>query len=101
MIDESTDLSVSKKLIVYVKIINNKGQAEVHFVRNVDVPNGTAETVTEVLETVISELVGEESSKLVGIASDGAAVMVGKKTGVVSRLKKDRPWIIAIHCVAH
>ena len=39
MIDESTDLSVSKKLIVYVKIINNKGQAEVHFVRNVDVPN--------------------------------------------------------------
>lgn len=39
--------------------------------------------------------------KTVAFASDGAAVMTGKKSGVVTRLKGDRHYILAIHCFPH
>ena len=36
-----------------------------------------------------------------GFATDGVAVMVGKRTGVATRLKKYNPEMISIHCGAH
>ncbi len=39
--------------------------------------------------------------KVVCANFDGAAVMMGEKTGVAGRLKKRIPHIITIHCVAH
>ena len=39
--------------------------------------------------------------KLVAVGTDGAAVMVGKKTGVVVCLKEDRDWVVGIHCLSH
>lgn len=38
---------------------------------------------------------------MVGFASDGASVMVGRITGVATRLKQDIPHLISIHCIAH
>ncbi|XP_062600058.1 zinc finger protein 862-like [Saccostrea cucullata] len=40
-------------------------------------------------------------SKLVGFGSDGAASMMGKKTGLVTLMKHDHPEMIGIHCLAH
>jgi len=40
-------------------------------------------------------------SKIVAITTDGAAVMVGRKTGVNTRLKSHYPYLISIHCHAH
>jgi hypothetical protein len=39
--------------------------------------------------------------KIVGLGSDGAAVMVGKKSGVAALLKENHPSIISVHCLAH
>ena len=39
--------------------------------------------------------------KLVALGSDGANVMVGKKTGVAKRLQDQIPHLISNHCVAH
>ncbi|XP_015761809.1 PREDICTED: uncharacterized protein KIAA1586-like [Acropora digitifera] len=36
-----------------------------------------------------------------GLATDGASVMVGSREGVASKLKRDNPCTIAIHCVCH
>ncbi|XP_055957012.1 uncharacterized protein LOC126821364 [Patella vulgata] len=36
-----------------------------------------------------------------GIANDGAAVMVGSKSGIVTRLKALNPVILGTHCIAH
>ena len=33
--------------------------------------------------------------------SDGAAVMMGQRGGVAAQLKKEIPWIVTNHCVAH
>ncbi|XP_049449201.1 zinc finger protein 862-like [Epinephelus fuscoguttatus] len=35
------------------------------------------------------------------LATDGAAVMIGARTGVVSQLKGDQAYIISIHCMAY
>lgn len=38
---------------------------------------------------------------LISIATDGAAVLTGKTSGVIARLKRDFPNILSIHCLAH
>ena len=44
IIDETTDISVHKKLIVYVKLLNGAA-AQTHFLRNVDIFHGSAHTM--------------------------------------------------------
>ena len=39
--------------------------------------------------------------QVVGIGSDGAAVLTGSKTGVITRLKHTRPYALQHHCGAH
>ena len=38
---------------------------------------------------------------LIGATSDGASVNTGKYSGVLTRLKEERPWLITIHCANH
>ena len=38
---------------------------------------------------------------MIGFASDGASVMVGKTNGVAAKLKASLPHLISIHCIAH
>ena len=40
-------------------------------------------------------------NKVMAFGSDGAAVMIGQRTGVSARLKERNPLMINIHCVAH
>lgn len=44
---------------------------------------------------------GVELSKVMGFGSDGASVMMGRRGGVVAKLKEENPNLIGIHCVAH
>ena len=39
--------------------------------------------------------------KLACCTSDGASVNFGAKTGLMTRLSVQRPWMIKIHCVNH
>ena len=85
-----------------MKIVNSSGHAEVHFLRNIDVVDGTAETITDTLNKILCEILDSSSAPMrIGIASDGAAVIVGRQLGVVARPSRDKPWLIAIHCVDH
>ena len=40
-------------------------------------------------------------NKLVAFASDGATVMTGHKSGLVTRLRDHQPHLVGIHCVNH
>ncbi|XP_053398207.1 E3 SUMO-protein ligase KIAA1586-like [Mercenaria mercenaria] len=44
---------------------------------------------------------GISLSNLCGVSTDGAAVMIGHKSGVVTRLKREVPSVLATHCIAH
>lgn len=97
--DETVNVTVRKKLIVYFVALEN-GVKRTYFGGNYTIVNGTAETVTSALLTALEER-GITTSKVMGFGSDGAAVMMGCKTGVAKRLKDQNPFMINIHCVAH
>ncbi|XP_026108303.1 E3 SUMO-protein ligase KIAA1586-like [Carassius auratus] len=40
-------------------------------------------------------------SHLICITTDGASVMTGRQSGLITRLKKDYPLLESIHCLAH
>ena len=55
-------------------------------------------------QTIKSALVDSKEINLrnvMGFGSDGAAVMIGRETGVSTRLKVHNPLMVNIHCVAH
>ena len=70
------------------------------FLRIVDLFDGKAETIEKAL-LQFCDVAGIEMRKVMGFGSDGAAVMVGRVSGVSTRLKVHNPVMISIHCVAH
>ncbi|XP_070564482.1 uncharacterized protein C17orf113-like [Ptychodera flava] len=99
LVDESVNITVHKKLIVYIRIISHAGPKTV-FLRNVTVHNGTAETVMDaILETLRANDIAPR--KVMGLGSDGASVMTGKHNGVAARFKRKNPFLVSVHCAAH
>ena len=41
------------------------------------------------------------TDKLIGLATDGASVMVGRKNGLGAKLKDVNPRLISVHCICH
>lgn len=100
MIDETTDLSVQKKLSICVRYVVN-GESVTKFLANVKLIQGTAHAIVTALILKLEEL-GLDPSKLVSFATDGAATMMGRKTGVGVQMKaKYSPFMIQSHCIAH
>ncbi|KAL3878396.1 hypothetical protein ACJMK2_030752 [Sinanodonta woodiana] len=87
IIDESTDVTVHKKLNVYVKCPSSKNTSVIHFVDCISVIDGKAATiVSEVVKLFERKKI--PLNKLMTLASDGAAVMTGRLNGVGAVLKK-------------
>ncbi|XP_060599728.1 uncharacterized protein C17orf113-like [Ruditapes philippinarum] len=99
MVDESLDITTTKKLVMFAKIIHN-GELKLEFCANVDIVDGKAETVYKEIINWLGS-VGVNVDKVSGFGSDGASVMTGRKAGVGVKLKADNPRIIHIWCAAH
>lgn len=99
IVDESTDLSIHKKLVVYIRYVAD-GEITTDLVGNIRIPDGCANTITEEILKEIKCL-GLDAVNLVGLGSDGASVMFGRKAGVGVKLEKDAPYLLHVHCVAH
>lgn len=99
MVDESLDITTTKKLVMFAKIIHN-GELKLEFCANVDIVDGKAETVYKEIINWLGS-VGVNVDKVSGFGSDGASVMAGRKAGVGVKLKADNPRIIHIWCAAH
>lgn len=100
MSDGSTDSAVKEEEMVYVRW-SEKGKIFTRFVGIKSVKKADAETITRTIRSIMGGVCEDWESKLVALATDGAAVMVGCKNDVVTRLKGDRAYIIGIHCMAH
>lgn len=99
MTDESIDIAVLKKMVLYIKIVKN-GEAKVFFVANVTVPDGKAETIFQaILEWLESNNI--DVDKVMALGSDGAAVMMGVRNGVGKKFKDVNAMLVHIHCYAH
>ncbi|KAJ8384805.1 hypothetical protein AAFF_G00197920 [Aldrovandia affinis] len=98
IIDEMINITVDKKLIIYVKL-EIKGRVE-EIMGNYDVHSGTAWCIFDKVVEVLRER-DVELSHVIGLGSDGASVMMGKRAGVGALLKKESAFSIQVHCGAH
>ncbi|XP_006821966.1 uncharacterized protein C17orf113-like, partial [Saccoglossus kowalevskii] len=78
--DETVNITVDKKLIVYLRIMTSGGPKSI-FHSNVTIHSGNVETVMNALiDTLVASDI--EIDKVMGFGSDGASVMTGRLNGV-------------------
>jgi hypothetical protein len=101
MVDGSTDTSVQEQELLYVRTVE-MGEPQMTFVSIESVEKSDAPSVLRAIENAMETLVDKEwKNKLVGLTTDGAAVMVGKNAGLAALLKRERPDLVTLHCTAH
>ncbi|KAI4816803.1 hypothetical protein KUCAC02_009109 [Chaenocephalus aceratus] len=100
IVDETANITVEKMLITYLAL-QHKREPETVFIGNYVIPSGTAECITTKIKDVLSGR-GVAMARVVGLGSDGANVMVGRKAGVAQKMRlNDCPYLVNIHCDAH
>lgn len=58
---------------------------------------------TAMFQTITSNLQActLSTKKLIGLATDGASVMVGRKNGLAAKLKDVNHRLVSVHCICH
>ncbi len=100
MIDESTDITTTKHLDIYVSYVTKQGIFKTRFLCLLPLTECDAKSITNVIIDIFKKK--GVLSKLVAFASDGASVMLGKNEGVAAKLSRVCTYpLIVNHCVAH
>ena len=105
MTDEMTDVSVASQLITFIQYFDTDSETvETKFLSAQDVlinhDSANAQAIYDLLKAELhSSLL--DIKKFTGLATDGAAVMVGTREGLAFKLRRDNPCMITIHCVCH
>ena len=99
-LDERTDIGNMAILMVYVRY-KYEGKLKEEFFFSAALPRGT--TGAEISKTIFDyiENKGLDMKNCVGVCSDGAAAMIGKKSGVFTRIKQLAPECASTHCFIH
>ncbi|XP_067022911.1 uncharacterized protein C17orf113-like [Acropora muricata] len=105
MLDETCDISIEKKLAIYARYVNSEtGAVNTSFVGNKRITNCTASGIKDALCEFLEEkglVQGDDYSRIVGLGTDGAAVMTGRHNGLGVKLKQLNNILIQVHCLAH
>ncbi|XP_027132754.1 E3 SUMO-protein ligase KIAA1586-like [Larimichthys crocea] len=103
LIDESTTLSKKSALVVYLtSTVNNV--PTVIFLDLVELESQSAENITNTLLQCLTTCGLNENfirTNFVAFACDGASAMLGRKSGVATRLQQMYPELIVWHCLNH
>ncbi|CAI6005439.1 unnamed protein product [Closterium sp. NIES-64] len=97
--DESTDRARGKHLIVLATFLK-RGVSVTEFLALLTVHKCDASSLFTVLTSHL-ESIGMDIKRVSRIGTDGASVMMGEKSGLVSRLQERVPHLVECHCVAH
>ncbi|KAL7386854.1 hypothetical protein ABVT39_014860 [Epinephelus coioides] len=101
MSDGSLYSAVMEEEMVYVRSAS-EGKVKVDFVGVKAVSKPDATNISEAVCSIMdSEVSADWKNKLVALTIDGASVMTGVNSGVVTKLRADRPYVLGIHCMAH
>ena len=103
IIDEASIIYRKSVLIIFVKIENEDFSPTIFF-DLVELESQVAERIyNTVLDSLNSAGFSNEYLKqnLIGFCSDGASVMLGRNSGVGTRLQENFPKIVIWHCLNH
>ena len=105
ILDETCDISIEKKLAIYARYVNSDtGSVNTSFLGNKRITNCTAVGIKDALCDFLKDkalVQGDDYSRIVGLGTDGAAVMTGRLNGLGVKLKQLNNILIQVHCVAH
>jgi hypothetical protein len=113
MVDETTDVTTSQQLIIYIKFLDHEMDgtlvSKVEYLDLVSPKSGTAEDLKVISSSLLIQYVVHEClksfnlhfRKLVGFGSDGCSTMLGNKRGLAFQLRQLSPSLISFHCPAH
>lgn len=100
-VDETTDISVNKCLILYFKFRSKDCTVYKTFFGGIVLLQACdASSIVSAIKQFYEEK-KLDLHKMVMFTSDGASVMLGRVNGVAARLKQDIPHLVQQHCVAH
>lgn len=100
-LDETTDITVNKLLCICIKYPSTTHDKFVStYLGLVELMSGDASSVATAVMGFLDEC-GLSIAALVGIATDGASVMVGKHHSVYTLLRERQPTLKLIRCVCH
>ena len=103
--DDVPDIAVMEQVITFIQFYNEdsgKITVQVLSVDNLlethDSANAMAmfQTIQCNLQACILSIV-----KLIGLATDGASVMVERKNALAAKLKDVNPRLVSVHCICH
>ena len=102
IVDGSMDSSITDNEMIYIQTCL-QGIVDTHFIRCCQVQRGKAEDIVTAVKRAMVTVIDwkEFLAKLVALGSDGAAVMLGKNSGVITLLQAHQPSMIAVHCSGH
>lgn len=72
------------------------------FIENVleNATSANSETLHMVLQSRHQSL-GVDIRKLSGVSTDSASIKVGKRAGIVQKMKAHNPSLVTVHCICH
>ena len=105
MVDDVTDISVKCQMLTFIQFVSPITSCmETAFLSVQDVLEEFASANSDALTSLIKDELqqcGLKIENMKGLATDGAAVMIGKNSGVAAQLKGLNPVIINVHCICH
>jgi hypothetical protein len=103
IIDESTDITTTKTLIMYVRYFDfDENQPKSEFFALLELTDTTAKGIYNSIKNFLeSKELGLGLNFIVGLATDGASVMTGKNHSVMTLLDQHSAILVHSHCVAH
>ncbi|XP_036341554.1 transcription factor 20-like [Rhagoletis pomonella] len=100
-LDESTDVANLAILMVYVRFQYKDDLKEEYFFSSSLPTNTTSSEVFKALREYIVDKCELDFKFCVGVCSDGAAAMTGRRSGVVTQIKALAPECKSTHCFIH
>ncbi len=101
LVDESTDVSVTKLLACSVRYFSSKRKAIITtFLDILELEEADAKSLANAVNKVIAKWCLSKD-KFVGLGTDGASSMIGQHNGLQALLKKDYPSLVHMRCVCH
>ena len=98
--DETTDVAQLSQLMVYVRFVGSATiEEEMLFCKSLETTT-KAEDVFRVVDAYFHKN-GMKWEKLVGVCTDGAAAMLGCRSGFITRVKQKNSDAVGTHCVIH
>ncbi|XP_030752333.1 uncharacterized protein LOC115879579 [Sitophilus oryzae] len=100
IIDESTDLSTTKHLVLICRYFDGN-QIRDRFLTLIAMKSSKAVDIYREIVSFLNKNNVPFLNNLIGFASDGANVMAGAHESVMAKLKTDIPHIFLMKCVCH